>query len=249
MHYHCTECSATIERKCRFQSHLEKHFRSSKKIHPLNKDDIGLKKLSSKKDKQVLEEKTVVSRRQLNIERVECDICKRKVTKKNMNRHYKRWHNQEYTYTAVCCDKYEGFYMVKKSSHGGVSYPLHVQKSLKSGLIDYEDERCREEMATAVRSGMNGRECSHLMLVNNAFYPQPFTLNEGKLFELASNEKYRVLSEETVNTCIELKHGCDFYNHPLVVAWEDQNHIHLSVYNSKYMHIPIRSRCIVSYNS
>eukprot|EP00795_Rhopilema_esculentum_P017058 gene17058-8574_t len=65
MHYHCTECSATIERKCGFQSHLEKHFRSSKRIHAITKDDTGLKKPSYKKDKQVLEEKTVVSRRQL----------------------------------------------------------------------------------------------------------------------------------------------------------------------------------------
>ena len=36
--------------------------------------------------------------------------------------------------------------MIRKSSHGGV----HVQKLLQSGLIDCEDERCREEMTTAV---------------------------------------------------------------------------------------------------
>eukprot|EP00795_Rhopilema_esculentum_P017054 gene17054-8570_t len=43
-------------------------------------------------------------------------------------------------------------------------------------------------MATASQSGMNERECSHLMLVYNAFYPQPFTLNEDKLIELASSD-------------------------------------------------------------
>ena len=83
----------------------------------------------------MLEEKTVVSKKQLNIKRIECDNCKRKVTKKSINRHYRRWHNQEYTYTAVFCDRHECFYMVKKTSHGGVGYPLHVQKLLKSGLI------------------------------------------------------------------------------------------------------------------
>ena len=64
-----------------------------------------------------------------------------------------------------------------------------------------EDERCQEEMATASQSGMNERECSHLILVYNALYPQPFTLNEDRLIELASSGKYKVLSEETVNTC------------------------------------------------
>eukprot|EP00795_Rhopilema_esculentum_P005631 gene5631-10847_t len=94
----------------------------------------------------------------------------------------------------------------RKSSHEDVGHPLHVQKLLQSGLIDCEDERCREEMTTAAWSGMNGTECSHLMLVNNAFYPQQFTLSEYKLFQLASSGKYRVLSEEIVSTCIELKH-------------------------------------------
>eukprot|EP00795_Rhopilema_esculentum_P017055 gene17055-8571_t len=64
---------------------------------------------------------------------------------------------------------------------------LSRQKLLKSGLINCEDERCQEEMATAWQSGMNERKCSHLMLVYNPFYPQPFTLNEDKLIELASS--------------------------------------------------------------
>ena len=71
---------------------------------------------------------------------------------------------------------------LKRHHMGGVGYPLHGQKLLKSGLlINCEDERCQEEIANALQLGMNERECSHLMLVYNAFYPQPFTLNEDKL--------------------------------------------------------------------
>ena len=47
--------------------------------------------------------------------------------------------------------------MVKKSMHGGVGYPLHVQKLFKSptgGHVDCEDDRYKQEMATAAMSGM-----------------------------------------------------------------------------------------------
>eukprot|EP00795_Rhopilema_esculentum_P017059 gene17059-8575_t len=54
-------------------------------------------------------------------------------------------------------------------------------------------------MATASQSGMNERECSHLTLVYNAFYPQPFTLNEDKLTELASSGKYTPPAENDLN--------------------------------------------------
>ena len=81
--------------------------------------------------------------------------------------------------------------MVKKT----MGYPLHVHKLLKSGLlINCGDERCQEEMAIPAQLGMNERECSHLMLVYNAFYPQP-----------ASSGKYRVLSEETCKTLAHAK--------------------------------------------
>ena len=251
-HYHCPLCSTTIRRKSRFKSHLDKHSK--------NVATEGLKHFSNIKEnnreqrEQIdkaanVEEPVKVARREKHIERVMCGMCQKLVTKKNLNRHYKRWHDMDIRFSAICCDKTEGLYMVKKSVHGGIGYPLHVQKLLKSGLVDCEDDRCREEMAIAARSGMNGRECHHLLLVNNAFYPDLVTLSEDKLYELASDDKYRILSEETVNSCLDLKYGCDFYNHPLVVSWKDSNYIHLSVYNSKYMNIPIRSRCVVSYNS
>ena len=75
------------------------------------------------------------------------------------------------TFSAICCNKTEGLYKVKKSVHGGIGDPLHVHKLLKSGLVDCEDDQRREDMAIAARSAMNCRECHHLPLVNNAFYP------------------------------------------------------------------------------
>ena len=54
------------------------------------------------------------------------------------------------TFSAICYDKTEGLYLVKKSVHGGICYPVHCE----------DDLRC-EEMAIAARSGMNRRECHH----------------------------------------------------------------------------------------
>ena len=64
--------------------------------------------------------------------------------------------------------------MVRRSHHGGVGNPVHVQKIVNSNeerMIDCEVQSCREEMKIAARTGMKGRECSHLVLVNNAFFP------------------------------------------------------------------------------
>ncbi len=102
-------------------------------------------------------------------------------------------------------------------------------------------------MRISARSGMQGRECPHLLLVNNALYPELIHLNNDALYELAEGGKFRVSTQDTVGDCVDLKYGCKSYNHPIIVPWKD-NHIHLSVYNSRYMNIPVPSRTVVSYN-
>ena len=140
--------------------------------------------------------------------------------------------------------------MVRKAKQGGVGFLLHVQKAV-NGLdvrpVDCKEEACREEMAIAARSGIKGRECRHLMEMNNAYYPEEFILNEQNLAELCANGKYKVLTQDTSEKCVKLKHGCAFVNAPAVVSWEECNFMHMSV-DGKYLHLPVRSQYIVSYN-
>ena len=93
--------------------------------------------------------------------------------KKNLKRHSATVYNS-IAITAVCCDQERGLYMVRKNQKGGIGYPVHVQKILhssKSTSVDCCDPKCKLEMQLAGRAKMTGRECRHLLQINNASYP------------------------------------------------------------------------------
>ena len=74
-------------------------------------------------------------------ERVPCHICDVQLEKKNLKRHCKTKHNVNIEHSAVCYDTERGLYMVRRSKHEGISYPIHVQKILNSNedkVIDCE---------------------------------------------------------------------------------------------------------------
>ena len=52
---------------------------------------------------------------------------------------------------------------------------------------------------------MKGRECQHLSLVNNAFYPPDVQLDISKLNELSASGMFKVLKNETIQRCIAHK--------------------------------------------
>ena len=172
--------------------------------------------------------------------------------KKSLKRHERCKHGAREPYTAICCDSKEGIYMVKRSTHGGIGFPLHVQKIVnanKGNRMECENQSYRDLMIMAVRSEMTGRECVHLMQVNNAFFPVQVELDQRKLKELSETEKYEVLTEETVVDCIEKNSVATFYGSPTVVEWDDVNFIHLSIFDGKYMNFPVRSRYVVTYQN
>ena len=77
--------------------------------------------------------------------------------------------------------------MVRKSSHGGVAYPVHVQKCVRP-LSDVngkqtpfcENNSCRVYMEVAWRSGMNAVECQHIREVGvNTTYKEEVHLRES----------------------------------------------------------------------
>eukprot|EP00112_Aurelia_sp_Birch-Aquarium-sp1_P019165 Seg469.5 transcript_id=Seg469.5/GoldUCD/mRNA.D3Y31 product="hypothetical protein" protein_id=Seg469.5/GoldUCD/D3Y31 len=167
-----------------------------------------------------------------------------------MKRHCLIKHNLDPTYNAVCYDAGEGIYMVRKSKREGIGYPLHVQKvvnSLDDKVVACEEESCRNEMQIASRSKMKGRECYHLMQVNNAYFPTEVELNEECLEEICDSGMYKALTTETAEKCVEKKCESLFYKAPSVVQWMDGSYIHLSVFDRQYLHFPVRSRVLVTY--
>ena len=89
---------------------------------------------------------------------------------RSLLRHQRGIH-KEIVPTNVCVDQTKGLYMVRKSSHGGVAYPIHVQKCVRP-LIDVngkqtpfcENNSCRVYMEVAWRSRMNAVKCQHIIL-------------------------------------------------------------------------------------
>ena len=256
LHYHCPECGSAIQQKSFFEKHLNTH--QKKNSRPPDERQRSTKRSSSKSVSKKTEESSDLEdvpqanvRRTHPSERVQCEVCNAFITAKNMNRHNKTKHNLK-PYTAICCDRGRGLYMVRRSHHGGVGFPIHVQKivnSKRGNVIDCEVASCRTQMEIAERSGMRGRECSHLLLVNDASYPPEMMLDEDTLNELSASNKFRLLKPETVENCLRQHEMAIQNDSPPVVEWEEDNHIHLSVYDgSKHKFFPVRTRCIVTYN-
>ena len=109
--------------------------------------------------------------------------------------------------TAVCCDQERGLYIVCKNQKGGIGYPVHVQKVIhcsKSTSVDCGDLKCKVEMQLASRAQLTGRECRHLLQVNNASFPDRTILIHARLCELGQENCYKVVKSETIMKCTEL---------------------------------------------
>ena len=94
--------------------------------------------------------------------------------------------------------------MVRKSSHGGVAYPVHVQKCVwspsdVSGKQSRfcENDSCRVYMEVAWRSGMNAAECQHIMEVGvNTTYKDKVELCVSDLKDISHEGTFQMLKEE-----------------------------------------------------
>ena len=127
--------------------------------------------------------------------------------RKNLKHHSVNAHNSMII-TVVCCDR--GLYMVYKNPKGGIGYPVHVQKVLHSSdktSVDCGDAMCKLEMQLAGRAKMTGRECRHLLQINNASHPDTVNLHDNKINELGQDNQFRILKYETISKCIVLNQG------------------------------------------
>ena len=261
-HYHCPECGSIVQQKAYFEKHLNAHTKKSSRAKPnkkrpeRNRCQAQAQQTSThtnpnnSKEEAQFEPSAHVGRASAS-SRVQCQICHVFITNKNMKRHYKSKHDRETTVTAVCCDRRRGLYMVRNSSHGGVGFPIHVQKIVNANegnVTDCEVEGCRIEMDIARRSDMTGRECPHLLQVNDAFFPEELELDDLALYELGASRKYKVLKDETVDKCSSQKVAAAADNAAAVIEWEEGNHIHLSIFDGKHSNNPVKMRYIVTFS-
>ena len=182
---------------------------------------------------------------------VTCHHCGKSMLKKNLRRHSVTAHNY-ITFTAVCCDQELGLYMVCRNQQGGIGFPVHVQKILHSSevtSVDCGDLDCKMEMQVAGRAKMTGRECVHLLKVNNAQYPETVKLLDSKSLELGQDNKFKILKNETIRKCMEMNSLAIEKNASTVVQWQDGNYAHMSIFDCNVQNRPVHMRCILSFNS
>ena len=172
VHYHCPECGKAIQQRKFFEKHLKTHeapqhissiFDAYSPLEDMEgdllKDNDGHDLPGAPTPKRVRSGKF----RRNRSKRIHCTYCNMYISIRNMQRHMKTKHysGEEQRFSAICCDRERGLYMVRKSHHGGIGYPLHVQKianSTHGNVTDCELSSCRAQMQIAERSRMRGFE-------------------------------------------------------------------------------------------
>ena len=181
---------------------------------------------------------------------VSCHLCGNLMLKKNLERQSVTAHNSIST-TAVCCDQERGLYMVRKNQKGGIGYLVHVQKGIhcsKSTSVDCGDLKCKVEMKLASRAKMTGRECRHLLQVDNAsFLDRPIRI-DARISEVGQENCYKLLKSETIMKCIEVNKQAMQINASAVVQWQEGKYVHMLVIDDNKNSRPVQMRSIVSFN-
>ena len=132
-----------------------------------------------------------------------------------------------------------------KNQKGGIGYPVHVQKVLHSSTltsVDCSDVKCKVELQLAGRGKMTARECRHLLLVNNASYPDRVNLSDDKILELGQDNRFKLLKNETIAKCIKVNRQAIKTNAPTVVQWQDGKYVHMSSFDFNMQSIPVLMR-------
>nr|XP_039268649.1 uncharacterized protein LOC120343514 [Styela clava] len=183
---------------------------------------------------------------------ITCPVCRKEMCSRSLPRHYRNIHNKEIENVVYCVDKIRGLYMVRRSSKGGVFYPIHIKKNLSKISLDFgvdcEDSACRDYMYMAWRSGMTGAECRHLRLVGvDTKYPESETLNDTYLSELSIDGKYKIIKPTKIEQCLDLKKMALNNKSKLLYAiHESTRFIMFSLYNGEYHYYSKFGRIILT---
>lgn len=231
-HYHCPLCEKKVINRSRFIKHYEGHAKPQKinvnttsSMPSIPEREVSEDEFGNSTEKEQPDEPK--PKRQKS-ERKECPVCTKVMDVRSLPRHQREIHKEIYP-TNVCVDEKRGLYMVRKSSHGGVAYPLHVQKCILSPSdIDTkrspfcENDSCRVYMEVAWRSGMNAVECQHIREVGvNTVYKEQVELQENDLRDLSPDGRLKILKEERIGHCLSLAQAASADEAVLLVNFED----------------------------
>ena len=72
-------------------------------------------------------------RKEKGEKRPACQVCGKEMDPRSIQRHLEAIHGTELTRN-VCVDESRDIFMVRKSSNGGIGYPVHVQMSVAGPL-------------------------------------------------------------------------------------------------------------------
>ena len=83
--------------------------------------------------------------RKTQVKRALCEEYGLVMNENNLKRHHLKKHGVYKTVSAICCDANDGIYMVKRSSRGGIGYPIHVQFRYVEDPAIVSVKRCKQE--------------------------------------------------------------------------------------------------------
>ena len=261
-HFHCPVCQCTILNRDPFIKHLKLH---ESKETPQTHGDLEMDNKRGSKENAITkdceedgstagngkysDEDTTISRGTIP-EMKECSICGKSMRQKSLARHYRDIHDKEIVSVATCVDKDNGIFLVRNSSRGGVRYPVHVKKVMDSenAGVQCEKSECMDYMRAAWRSGIPTAECKHLQEVGkNPVFPESVILSPETIEDLSPSGEYRMLTEERIIECKELRFEARRKNSECIVSVADGSRfIHLSVFDGNVNYFSKFGRVIVT---
>ena len=240
-HYHCGFCKKVISQKKKFQTHLQVHQKNEKRKRENDMFDV-----------EELISQPPIKRIQLEKD-VQCPICDLVLLGSSLKRHMTT-HKKMIVPESITVDRNRAIFMVPKSPHhGGIRYPIHVQKMIKQNetKIFCEHPDCIAHHKIFKESGGSLVSCDHLDLVNERTtqIKEPEKLNEDFLFS-ENTPIAKSFKEETIKKCSDLNKLAILGNYPTIVPFlPNGNHVHLSVWTSQQDDPCARlGRVIVTYD-
>ena len=220
------------------------------KARNIEDGDDEEKKAGREEDDGENDKRTKPARRE-TLKQKECPHCGKMMHEKSLGRHCKSFHDDDFVAKATCVDVERGLFLVRRSSHGGVGFPIHVKKVLvkaDEGVgVECEDDSCMDVMKVAWRSGLKTAECNHLKEVGrNPVFQDSEVVTDDALDDISPNGEYKLLKRERIDQCRELQEQAESDKAELVVSVRDGRFIHFSVYDGNVHYYAKFARVVVT---
>ena len=191
--------------------------------------------------------------RKVNV-KVACLHCDEIVSRKNLKRHMRRYHESANTckLRAVVVDCQNGLFLVSQGKQGS-DKPVHVKFCVSSSAqkIQCEDEECDKTMKAFARGKISTYSCQHINAVMQA---EPFTnLPVPTPMDVDSLVQENMIRMESADHLKRILQKCEDSGIPPAVFWERPDSTHtqyayISVFCPKATYYAPLGRTIIRYN-